>query len=208
MAVTTLHDIFAVMAIIALLGALSMVAARLIPTVAGVRYLDLLYGAQLPLAALVSVSATAGSLWFSEVEGWTPCRFCWFQRIFMFSSAVILTIAAIRRDRGIKWYAGPLAGIGILISSWQLLLEHGVVQDSKECAATVPCAVPNLISFGSRDAITLGPSSWFSVTLTVMAFSGFAAILALLLTPEPLDNEPLTTESLTEAEEDGQSSAG
>jgi disulfide bond formation protein DsbB len=199
MSTQTLHDVFAVMAIIALLGALSMLFAKLVPFVAGVRYLDALHRVQLQLAAIVAVTATCGSLWFSEVEEWIPCRFCWFQRIFMFSSAVILTVAAVRRDRGIKWYAGPLAGIGILLSSWHLLLEHGVVQDSKQCAATVPCAVPNLISFGSRDEITLGPTSWFSVTLAVMAFSAFAAILALLFLPEPLDTDT------PEAAEDGQS---
>lgn len=199
MSTQTLHDVFAVMAIIALLGALSMVAAKLIPTVVSVRYLDALHRVQLQLAAIVAVTAMCGSLWFSEVEEWLPCKFCWLQRIFMFSSAVILTVAALRRDRGIKWYAGPLAGIGILLSSWQLLLEHGVVQDSKQCAATVPCAVPNLISFGSRDEITLGPTSWFSVTLAVMAFSAFAAILALLFLPEPLSTDT------PEAEEDGES---
>lgn len=199
MSTQTLHDIFSVMAIIALLGVLSMVAAKLIPAVPCVRYLDALHRVQLQLAAIVAVTATAGSLWFSEVEEWLPCKFCWLQRVFMFSSAVILTVAALRRDRGIKWYAGPLATIGILLSSWQLLLEHGVVQDSKQCAATVPCAVPNLISFGSRDDITLGPTSWFSVTLAVMAFSAFAAILALLFIPEPLSTDT------PEAEEDGES---
>lgn len=195
----TLHDIFAVMAIIALLGALSMVAAKLIPAVPCVRYLDALHRVQLELAAVVAVTATAGSLWFSEVEEWLPCKFCWLQRIFMFSSAVVLTVAALRRDRGIKWYAGPLATIGILLSSWQLLLEHGVVEDSKQCAATVPCAIPNLISFGGRDSMSNGPSSWFSVTLAVMAFSAFAAILALLFLPEPLSTDT------PEAEEDGES---
>ena len=187
------------MAIIALLGALSMVVAKLIPAVACVRYLDALHRVQLQLAAIVAVTATCGSLWFSEYVEWIPCKFCWLQRVFMFSSAVILTIAALRRDRGIKWYAGPLAGIGILLSSWHLLLEHGVVEDSKQCALTVPCATPNMISFGSRDEITLGPTSWFSVTLAVMAFSAFAAILALLFLPEPLSTDT------PEAEEDGES---
>ena len=116
-------------------------------------------GQELWFGFAAALLMTLASLYLSEVRHFLPCRFCWFQRIFMFSSAVILTIAAVRRDRGIKWYAGPLAGIGILLSSWHLLLEHGVVQDSKQCAATVPCAVPNLISFGSRDEITLGATS-------------------------------------------------
>lgn len=195
MSTATAHDAFAILAIVALVTAVVLIAARLIPSVASVRLLDLVYKVQLPAAAAIAIVATFGSLWFSESQGWIPCRFCWFQRIFMYSSAVVLLVAAFRRDRGIKWYAGPLAGAGILLSSWHILLEHAVVTESKECKATVPCAVPNLISFGGRDPITLGPSSWHGITLAVMAFCGFAAILALLLTPEPLDTEPLSTDS-------------
>ena len=197
MSAQTLHDIAAVLAIIALLGAVSLVIARLIPSVATVRYLDLVYRLQLPLAALVAVATTLGSLTFSEHYGWIPCRFCWYQRTMMFPLAVILLIAAVRKDRNIKWYATAVATIGILLSGWHNLLERGAVAESKECAATTPCAVPNLISFGGRDEITLRPTGFPSVTLAVMAFAAFAAIIALLLLPEPLEEE-----------EDGQPSAG
>ena len=53
--ISTLHDVFAVLAIIAMAGAVLMVAARLIPSVASVRFLDALYRVQLPLAALVAI---------------------------------------------------------------------------------------------------------------------------------------------------------
>ena len=54
---------------------------------------------ELPLAALVPTVAALGSLYFSEYGNlWQPCRFCWFQRIFMYSSAVVLLLAAVRRE--------------------------------------------------------------------------------------------------------------
>jgi len=196
MSAQTAHDIFAVMAIIALLGAVSLVAARLIPSVASVRYLDSVHRWQLHLAALVATVTTLGSLWFSESQGWLPCRFCWYQRVCMFPLAVILIVAILRKDRSVKWYVTPLAVIGILVSVWHNLLERGLVSESKECAASVPCAIPNLISFGGRDQVTLQPTGFPSITLTVMAFCAFAAILALVLLPEPL-----------EAHEDGEPSA-
>ena len=214
-AISTLHDVEATLAIIALIGALLMVAARLIPTVIGVRFLDALHRVQLPLAALVAVTATSGSLFFSEFnEHWIPCRWCWFQRIFMYSLAVILTVAAIRRDRNVKWFAVPLAAIGICCSFWHILIEHRVVEESKACLSVQSCASPWRVSFGTLGFNNDGVFVWtgLPITLAVMAFCGFAAILALLLTPEPLDNEPLTTEPLTrelsEARQDGQSSAG
>ncbi len=203
-ALSTLHDVFAVMAIIAIVGALLMVAAKLIPTVASVRFLDALYRVQLPLAAIVAVTATSGSLFFSETsEQWIPCRWCWFQRIFMYSLAVILTVAAIRRDRGVKWFAVPLAILGLFTSLWHILIEHRVVEESSACVDVQSCASPWRVSFGTLDFSTgTLVRSGVPITLAVMAFCGFAAILALLLTPEPL------TLDQPEAEEDGQSSAG
>jgi disulfide bond formation protein DsbB len=191
-----------------------MVAARLIPTVASVRLLDALYRVQLPLAAIVAVTATSGSLYFSESgEHWIPCRWCWFQRIFMYSLAVILLVAAIRRDRSVKWFAVPLAAIGICTSMWHILIEHRIIEESSACFTVQSCANPWRVSFGTLDFSTgTLVTSGTPITLAVMAFCGFAAILALLLTPEPLTAEPLTPESgsahPTEAHEDGKSSAG
>ena len=119
MSVTALHDFFAVLAIIAIVGTVLMVLARIIPSVITVRFLAALYKVNLWLAALVATTASLGSFYMSEYGNhWTPCRFCWFQRIFMYPLAIILIIAAIRKDRGIKWYAAPLAGIGLLVSLW------------------------------------------------------------------------------------------
>lgn len=196
MSAQTAHDIFAVMAIIALLGAVALVVAKLVPSVPTVQFLDLVHRWQLHLAALVATVTTLGSLWFSEWQGWLPCRFCWYQRVCMFPLAVILIVAVLRKDRAVKWYVTPLAVIGILVSIWHNLLERGLVSESKECAASVPCAIPNLVSFGGRDEVSLQPTGFPSITLTVMAFCAFAAILALVLLPEPL-----------EAHEDGESSA-
>jgi len=201
-----LHDFLAVLALIAVVGAVVMVLARIIPSVASVRFLGLMHKVQLPLAALVATTASLGSLWFSEYgDHWIPCRFCWFQRIFMYSSAVILIIAAIRRDRGVKWYVVPLATIGSLLSFWHILIEHRVVEESALCTSVTSCANPWHVSFGKLGTNTFtGEFEWSGMpfTLAVMAFCGFAAILALLLTPEALSTPDL------EEEEDGESAAG
>lgn len=199
----SLHDFLAILAVIALVGAVLLVVARLTSFTISFRFLDALYRVQLPLAAIVAVTATAGSLWFSESAGWIPCRFCWFQRIFMYSLAVILTVAAIRRDRGVKWFAAPLAIIGMCVSMWHILIEHRVVEESSACFNVQSCANPFHVSFGTLDFSTgTLVTSGVPFTLAVMAFCGFAAILALLLAPEPLTLDP------TEEEEDGESQAG
>jgi disulfide bond formation protein DsbB len=216
MSVEQWHDFFAVLAIVAAVGVVLLVIARVVASVPTVRFLDLIYKVQLPLAALVASVATLGSLYMSEFGNkWAPCRFCWFQRIFMYSLAVVLVVSAVRRDRGVRWYAVALAGVGILFSTWHILLERGVVSESAECAASVPCATPYFISFGGRDPVTLGPTGFPAVTLAVMAFCGFAAILALLILPEAPDADDsadiatlIDTPISPEDEDHGQPTAG
>lgn len=68
------------------------------------------------LMFIVTVIATFGSLFLSEIVGWTPCKDCWLQRIFMYPQAVLLLIALLKRDRGIAVYILILALIGSIIS--------------------------------------------------------------------------------------------
>lgn len=189
MSVTQLHDVLAVLAIVAVLGSLVLLVARIIPSGAGVLLLDRVHSVHLWLAAAVPTVASLGSLYFSEAGNhWTPCRFCWFQRIFMYSCAVILIVAAIRKDHGVKWYAVPLAVIGGLLSGYHILLEHRIIEESTACSSLTSCADPYYVSFGTLDFST-GTllSTGFPMTLAVMALCGFLAIIALLVLPEPLD---------------------
>lgn len=197
----SVHDAFATVALITLGATLVLIIARVVPTVASFHLLDAVYRVQLPLAAAIASTTTLGSLWFSEFAGWAPCRFCWFQRIFMYSSAVVLVVAAFRRDRSVRWYVVPLAGIGILLSSWHMLIEHRVIEESTSCASLTSCATPYAVSFGRLEFDqTTGAfvSSGFPVTLAVMAFCAFAAIIALLLAPESLDDVDPTDDIVTD----------
>ena len=49
----------------------------------------------LTLALCVALVATAGSLYFSEVAHFVPCKLCWYQRIAMYPLVPILAIAAV-----------------------------------------------------------------------------------------------------------------
>lgn len=67
---------------------------------------------------IIALTAMLGSLYFSEAAGWTPCKLCWFQRIFMYPQALLLGLALLRRDRGILPGVLLLSSIGILFSAW------------------------------------------------------------------------------------------
>ncbi|CAB4852676.1 MAG: disulfide bond formation protein B [Actinobacteria bacterium] len=206
------QDFLAVLALVAAGGVVLMLAAKVIPSVASVRFLDVLHRWQLWLAALVATTASLGSIWFSEYGNhWVPCRFCWFQRIFMYSLAIILIIAAIRKDRSVKWYVVPLASIGLVFSFWHNLIEHRVIEESKLCISVTSCANPWHVSFGKLGFNRDGVFEWsgMPMTLAVMAFCGFAAILALLLTPEALDTpDQASAPEAVKEEHNGEPAAG
>ena len=132
-------------------------------------------GLALTAACVVALAATLGSLYFSEVAGFVPCRLCWFQRIAMYPLVVILGIAAWRRDSGVRPYAAGLALIGAVIAAYHYALEWIPALDSGACAVDAPCTV-----------------IWFRelgfVTLPYLALSGFLLVLALL-TLAPRRNE-------------------
>ncbi|MDA8354210.1 MAG: disulfide oxidoreductase [Firmicutes bacterium] len=100
-------------------------------------------------AWLVALAALVGSLWFSEVAGFIPCKLCWFQRILMYPLAVVLGIASYRSDRSIVLYALPFSLIGIGVS-----LFHYAQQkipgwaDVAGCSQGVPCSGQYINWFG------------------------------------------------------------
>jgi disulfide bond formation protein DsbB len=124
-------------------------------------------------AAAVAIVATLGSLYYSEVADFPPCRLCWFQRIGMYPLAVILPIAAWRRDRSVRWYALPLAVGGGLVSVYHVLIERYPSLESGSCDPTNPCSIIWVERLGY-------------LTIPTMALSGFALIAVLLSLPQEI----------------------
>ena len=72
-------------------------------------------------AWLISMVATMGSLYFSEIAGFIPCNLCWWQRIFMYPLTVLLGIAVFKNESKIIPYVLPLPLIGLCISIFHYL---------------------------------------------------------------------------------------
>ncbi|MFC5406070.1 disulfide oxidoreductase [Cohnella soli] len=93
-------------------------------------------------AWIVSVVATLGSLYFSEIRGYVPCELCWYQRIAMYPMSIILGIAAYRGDTSIRIYVLPLSIIGAVISAYHYMLQKVPgFHEIKPCTNGVPCNV-------------------------------------------------------------------
>ena len=169
MDVRAMESFTSLLAIIAASGAIVLVIARSIssawaPAADFVRSVNAVSSW---LAWLVAAVATAGSLYFSEVADYVPCRLCWFQRICMYPLAGILLVGALRRDRSVKWYALPLLVAGAMLSAYHYLIEWRPSLDGGACGVGPSCTDVWFRSHGF-------------VTLAFMALAGFVAIAALL----------------------------
>ena len=136
------------------------------------RRFDDVRGVALWLGWLVALVTTLGSLYFSEVAHFTPCKLCWYQRIAMYPFAIVLLVAALRRDRSIAWYVVPVAAIGALFSIYQTQLQAFPHQHSSFCTTTEPCTVRYVWEFGF-------------VSLPFMALAAFAFVITATLCARP-----------------------
>lgn len=129
----------------------------------------LLGGRALWLAWLVALVATVGSLVYSEVAHFVPCRLCWFQRIAMYPMAAVLLVGAIRRDAAARFYGLPLSLIGLVISIYHYLIQvFPSLEGSGACDPLNPCSARYVEVFGF-------------ISIPFMAGVGFTLISVLLL---------------------------
>ncbi|MBV6496556.1 MAG: disulfide bond formation protein B [Acidobacteria bacterium] len=108
--------------------------------------------------------ATTGSLFFSEVMELPPCVLCWYQRIAMYPLVIVLGAGIIMRDPRMKYYALPLAMVGLLISIYHNLLYYGVVPESiMPCQQGISCTTVHIEWLGF-------------ITIPLMALAAFAVV--------------------------------
>lgn len=88
----------------------------------------------------VSLVATLGSLYFSQVRGYIPCELCWVQRIFMYPLVFVLGIAYVQKNPRIAMTSLVLSVVGGSVS----LYHYGIqklrfLSDSAPSCGQVPC---------------------------------------------------------------------
>lgn len=115
---------------------------------------------------IISIIATFGSLYFSEIRQFEPCELCWFQRILMYPLTILLGIAYVRKDWKMSLYASVFSCIGGLISLYHYLIQK----------------VPALsqVDFCGRVSCTGEYINWFGfVTIPFLALTAFILIFII-----------------------------
>jgi disulfide bond formation protein DsbB len=140
---TQVADMFGVMALLAVLGALGAVAAGVLHAPSRRAMRDAIDTHARTSVWLVAAVATAGSLWFSEAANFPPCILCWYQRIAMYPLVVVLGLRLLRPggSRDLRLAGVVLAGIGLAINLWHVAIETFPGLDTGACDAAVPCTI-------------------------------------------------------------------
>jgi Disulfide bond formation protein DsbB len=171
------HAFIVTLAVLGVIGQVVAVALLLIGVLwlVGVRApLEFLrsavWGYELWLAFVVAAVATAGSLFFSEIAHFPPCELCWYQRICMYPLSILTLFAALLNDHRVARYLLPFPVIGAGVSTYHLLVENGVVEQTQACVISAPggCATKWINEFGY-------------VTIPTLALTSFALVFAFLL---------------------------
>lgn len=136
---------------LATIGSLGVIAMFLFCFVTGTPRALILYIKKraLVFSFLLALIAMSGSLFFSEIARFEPCKLCWLQRIFMYPQVVLLGVALIRKDAKILSYTVYLSIIGMLIALYQYGLNwYALYFPVEKCSVTsVSCTDPHF-AFG------------------------------------------------------------
>ena len=120
-------------------------------------------------ALITAWLATMGSLYFSEVSGFTPCTLCWYQRILMYPLAGLITLGIMRRDHHLPHLVLPFSLVGQGLSVYHFLLQKTPYFGSpSSCGIGVTCSTVWIDWFGI-------------VTIPLLAMVGFMVITTGML---------------------------
>ena len=118
----------------------------------------------LNFAISVAIFSSIGSIVYSEVVGFIPCRFCWYQRYLMYPIAIALLISLVKKP---FFRIGYISIIGVFVSIYHIFLQNGG-GGGGTCAVDVPCDLKYVDIFGF-------------ISIPVMAGTGFLTIFVTLL---------------------------
>lgn len=96
----------------------------------------------------ISIIATFGSLYFSEIRQFIPCELCWYQRILMYPLTILLGVGYIRKDWTMSLYASIIAGIGMGLAAFHYSLQKLPIMESVDFCRGVACSDAYINWFG------------------------------------------------------------
>lgn len=117
----------------------------------------------------VSLVAVMGSLFFSEVLKYEPCKMCWYQRLFMYPIVLISAYGLLMKEYKIKILIMVMSFVGFILSSIHYSMQKfGMFSDTSKACGLIPCTNIYIDWFGF-------------ITIPFLAGTAFVIIFAVSL---------------------------
>ncbi len=127
------------------------------------------------LVLLIMGGSMLASLLYSEVIGYLPCLMCWYQRIAIYSIAVISFIGLIKKHGNEIWsYISTLSILGLIVAVVHVFSRSAHVEVF-DCSAVGPSCLQELFTkFGYIDIPVMSLSALLFVILVIVNRRRFA----------------------------------
>lgn len=121
---------------------------------------------------VVAGIAMSGSLFYSDIAGYTPCKLCWFQRILMYPLVIVFGVFLWKKVKNLNELPIIMASIGGLIAAYHYAMQ---VTDMVGLKGLIPepCSVVGY----SPSCSEVFDLSYGYITIPMMALTAFVMIL-------------------------------
>jgi len=151
-----------------------------------------LWGYELWAGFVVASLATGGSLFYSEIMSFTPCEFCWYQRICMYPMSILLLVFAVFREHRASRYLLVLPIGGACVSIYHMLIAYHAIHELAACSANGGSCAFNWLTVPAQN-VSLG---YLAIpTLALTAFLLLIGFLVLAATGTTGDVATLPTDA-------------
>jgi disulfide bond formation protein DsbB len=165
-------QVFSILTVIAQIVVIFLLVTFLIKNKTTQKIRSLIGNHAILFAFVVALVCMLGSLFYSEIAHFTPCKLCWYQRILMYPQVLLLGLAYAKKDKHIAIYSILLSSLGAVIAFYHYLIQIGTIGEILPCTAvgySVSCAEKFVMTYGY-------------ITIPMMSLTGFILILFLFLT--------------------------
>ncbi len=101
-------------------------------------------------------AATLASIYFIEVKGNPAASLCWFERMLMFGTLLVLTVGILKKDRNVPNYVFPFLLSGIPAAIYQQLIHWNFISvEQQSCSISFICTTKYFNLFGFITQATL-----------------------------------------------------
>ncbi len=140
----------------------------------------MLWGYELWAGFIVAAIATGGSLFYSEIMGFIPCEFCWYQRICMYPLSILLLAAAWYGETRLARYLVLLPIGGACVSIYHMLIQYGAIKEPAACSISAPGAGCATNWLGGTPPFGVGATFGY-LSIPTLALTGFLLLIGFLV---------------------------